>query len=366
MSYTDDYASSIAPFAGDQTGQILAEPDVVSLSPVTSARVVETQSGYLVVVKRADDRLSLSVKRRIGTPPSSQVILTCDETVGLSRILCDSAASLGYSEEFTVRQNGNGNGQVATKDDLGTIYGDASAPDAALDWDEIKKPLRYRRTKKHMDSIAETLAEAVAPSRLKKIPIAMIGAGAAAVVALVVVAFLAVTFLTPSKTSTSSAAKPAASVNPMSADNVDKFVRNFVGNMLDFNPKTYRGSQVHAMAVMQSALMEKYWHETGFPISTAKLRSQHRDQTLIINKVVQQPTSSVTTDIDMYAEVVTPGEESTAIHLLMELGITDDGNLTVTEMKDAATGQEEKSAEPEEKSPAQEEKSTDQAEEPNE
>lgn len=366
MSYTDDYASSIAPFAGDQTGQILAEPDVVSLSPVTSARVVETQSGYLVVVKRADDRLSLSVKRRIGTPPSSQVILTCDETVGLSRILCDSAAALGYSEEFTVRENGNKD-HAATQDDLGTIYGDAAPPDAALDWDEIKKPLRYRRTKKHVDSIAETLADVVAPSRLKKIPIVMIGAGAAAVIGLVVVAFLAVTFLTPSKSSTSSsAAKPAASVNPMSADNVDKFVRNFVGNMLDFNPKTYRGSQVHAMAVMKSSLMERYWHETGFPISTAKLKSQHRDQTLIINKVVQQPSSSVTTDIDMYAEVVTPGEESTAIHLLMELGLNDEGNLLVTEMKDAATSQEEKSTEPEVKSSAQEEKSTEQAEEPNE
>ena len=90
MTYSsDDYTSSSqsqAPFAGDQTGDIFqSEDNVVAQSPVTSVRMVETQSGFLVVLKDVEERVSLSVKRKIGTPPASQVLLTSFPTVAKGR-----------------------------------------------------------------------------------------------------------------------------------------------------------------------------------------------------------------------------------------------------------------------------------------
>jgi hypothetical protein len=87
LSFSDDHASQAAPFFGDETGEIFDAPDVVFESPTTTERVVDTQSGFLVVIKRVDSRLALSVKRRLGTPPVSSILLTPDESLKLSKIL---------------------------------------------------------------------------------------------------------------------------------------------------------------------------------------------------------------------------------------------------------------------------------------
>jgi hypothetical protein len=89
VSYSDESASSLTPFNGDPTGDIFASQDVVARSPLTSTRVVETQSGFLIVVKDVPEkeRLSLSVKRQIGTPPTSNILMTMDESKKLSNIL---------------------------------------------------------------------------------------------------------------------------------------------------------------------------------------------------------------------------------------------------------------------------------------
>ena len=71
MSYSDDPASPATPFSGDETGEIFQAPDLVLDSPTTSERLVETQSGFLVVVKQQEDKQALSVKRQLGTPPTS-------------------------------------------------------------------------------------------------------------------------------------------------------------------------------------------------------------------------------------------------------------------------------------------------------
>ncbi|MBZ0188982.1 MAG: hypothetical protein K8F91_22245, partial [Candidatus Obscuribacterales bacterium] len=102
MTYSDDYASPQAPFQGDPTGDIFSEPDVVSQSPLTSVRVVETQSGFLVAVKEVDSRYSLSVKRRIGTPPTSHVLLTGDESLKLSRILADKPGQSSRNRDYNI------------------------------------------------------------------------------------------------------------------------------------------------------------------------------------------------------------------------------------------------------------------------
>ncbi|MBX9669488.1 MAG: hypothetical protein K2X93_17835 [Candidatus Obscuribacterales bacterium] len=342
MTYQEDYP----PFAGDQTGQLLAEPDVVALSPITSARVVETQSGYLVVIKRAEDRLSLSVKRRIGTPPSSQVLLTPDESVQLSRVLTDSAEALVGKGDFLIREIQQRTAQVEENDStdaaLGDIYTETEGSDPKFDWDEIKQPWRKRRAMQSLQQIEIAATEATKPpidkKNLKKS--ALVIAGGITAIAAIIGIVIAASMVIASNSTNSSQAQIAhkAAANPMHPDRVDKFVRNFVSNMLDFNPKTYRASQIHAMAVMNSDMLEKYWQETAFPLSKAKLRALHKDQTLMINKIVQQPSSAVTTEVEMSADLVIPGEDNTTpLRLQIDLGLNDEGRLTVTEMKDASS-----------------------------
>lgn len=341
MTYSEDYPA----FAGDQTGQLLAEPDVVALSPITSARVVETQSGYLVVLKRAEDRLSLSVKRRIGTPPSSQVLLTPDESIQLSRVLTDSAEALVGKGDFLIREIQERTARVEEKDKtdvaLGDIYSDTPEPSPQFDWDEIKQPWRKRRAMQSLQKIEEATAEAssgTANKRNLKKPALVIAGGITAMAAIIGIVIAASMVIASNSPNSSHGKIHKAAVNPMDPDRVDKFVRNFVANMLDFNPRTYRASQIHAMAVMNSDLLERYWQETAFPLSKAKLRALHKDQTLMINKILQQPNSAVTTEVELAADLVIPGEkDTTPLRLQLELGLNDEGRLTVTEMKDASS-----------------------------
>lgn len=343
MTYSDDYP----PFTGDQTGQLLAEPDMVALSPVTSARVVETQSGYLVVLKKADERLSLSVKRRIGTPPSSQVLLTPDESIQLSRVLADSVETLSEVRgDYLVKELRE---RTATQpapspadNELSTIYGDSAKTDeGGLDWDEIKQPWRKRKAKQTQQELGiDNLIEK--PDKpVRDLPIKAIAISAAVVVAAAAGIYGVINWVgsmssAPAKT-TVSASAAAAAADQMAPENVDKFVRNFVANMLDFNPRTYRSSQVHAMASMKPKLLERYWLETSFPLPKSKLKAQHKDQTLIINKVLQQPTSSVTTDVELSADLSTPGQsETTPVRLQIDLALDQDGSLTVTDIKDSS------------------------------
>jgi len=345
VTYSDD---DYPPFTGDQTGQLLAEPDIVALSPVTSARVVETQSGYLVVLKKVDERLSLSVKRRIGTPPSSQVMLTPDESIQLSRVLTDSVETLGdVRGDYLVRELAQRTARIENQSpedrELSTIYGDSADGDSdKLDWDEIKQPWRKRKAQQSLQDLENPTSAKTAESR-RPLPIRnwLVGLGGVAVVAAIVglVSWGSSQLggLTTGKAATAPVVATKVATDPMAPDNVDKFVRNFVANMLDFNPRTYRSSQIQAMAVMKPRLLERYWQETSFPLSKSKLKSQHRDQTLIINKVLQEPTSSVSTNVEMAADLSTPGQtEATSVRLEIDLGLDRDGQLFVTDIKDAS------------------------------
>ncbi len=333
MSYPEDYT---APFAGDQTGQILAEPDMVALSPVTSARVVETQSGFLMIVKRADDRLSLSVKRRIGTPPCSQVLLTGDESLNLSRVLQDSANHLsGGTQDFIARTTEANIKKMP--DDLHTIYGDNDEGESALNWDEITQPLRKRRAKNAGEADQNETSMQAKIWRLVSAHPMRIAIGASVVLGLaaIVAGGLLIGSLSTSKSKTPLAVA-GASAEHSRAERIDKFVRTFVAQMLNFDPKSYKQSQVRAMAVMKPELMERYWKETSFPLSKARLQSLPANQNVVIDKVVQQPTSSIATDIDLYAELVSPGQTSNPLHLAIEIEEDSDGSLVVSEMKDAS------------------------------
>lgn len=92
MSRSDEPPHPSAPFAGDGSGKIFDAPDMVWSPSAAAEQVVDTQSGFMVVIRQAEGKQSLLVKRRLGTPPSSTVTLTPDESVQLAKILLGRTA----------------------------------------------------------------------------------------------------------------------------------------------------------------------------------------------------------------------------------------------------------------------------------
>lgn len=412
MSYSsDDHRSSKTPFTGDQTGDIFADTsNLVSQSPITTVRTVETQSGFLVVLKDVEDRTSLSVKRKIGTPPQSHVLLTADEVRKLSRILGGGQTEVQpVTSEFRVSgldrtpaateairkltldegalQNLSSNDDVLPGDpnvpdgvsaemlgearkDAGGVRDaseaneaggardvggarDAGDPNVAnlandtndaigtltakthqtSDFSDLNIPARKRRSY----SATDDPTGLVSPRRANEKKVLIIGA--ASLVGLVVLAVVAVVFLFFNYSS-STPPKVVQEIvkHEMSSENVDTFVRAYVANLLDFSPRSYKYSQVQAMSVMKRELMTKYWTETNFPLSRGQLKSLPKNQTVMISKVVQEPTSSVTTDVDLYAELISSkSKEPSPVHLKLGISLNQDGKLVVVSQKDVSS-----------------------------
>lgn len=330
MTYSsDDHTSSKTPFAGDQTGDIFAESgDLVSQSPITTVRTVETQSGFLVVLKDVEDRTSLSVKRKIGTPPQSHVLLTPDEVKKLSRILGSAEPEPEVpANEFRV----SGLDRTPTANDA--IQTLTSNTHETSDFSDLNTPLRKRR-KTQSDS--ET-SSAVSPRRANEKKVLIFGAASLATLAVLAVVASIFFFFNYSSSTPPKEAQEIVK-HEMSSENVDTFVRAYVANLLDFSPRSYKYSQVQAMSVMKQELMNKYWTETNFPLSRRQLKRLPKNQTVMISKVLQEPTSSVTTDVDLYAELISSkSKEPSPIHLKLGISLNQDGKLMVVSQKDVSS-----------------------------
>lgn len=356
MTYSsDDYTSSSssqAPFAGDQTGDIFqSEENVVAQSPVTTVRMVETQSGFLVVLKDVDERVSLSVKRKIGTPPASQVLLTSDESLKLSRILTSGKAVLSSSPASVpslspISEPAASDYRVSPGLDRTPTANDAIQTLTAdthqtSDFSDLNRPDRKSRFSSDYsfgsDSGSEIGTEAISPRRAKEKKYLIFGGiGLVAMVIFMVGAAVFLFFNYSSSTAPEEAKEIAKS--EMSSENVDTFVRTYVSNLLDFGPRSYRYSQVQAMSVMKPDLMKKYWNETNFPLSTRQLKRLPKGQAVVVNKVVQEPTSSVSTDVDIYAELTNKtAKEPTPIHLRLGISLNQEGKLVVVSQKDVSS-----------------------------
>jgi hypothetical protein len=292
MSFSDDPATPGASFPGDETGGIFDSLDLVLEAPATRERVVDTQSGFTIVVKRLQDRLSLSFKRQVGTPPSSAVALTPDESVSLARILSSSMVGLGGSAE--------------------------PEPEAA-------RGVRRRLPK----FVAAVLPWWQTPRVLRA------GLAAAAVV------FLSVGGVIGFVVARQHQPVPRVVVsNVFSADKVDAFVRRFLTAMLDFKSESYRLSQIKAMAAMAPAIQEKYWKETSFPLSERQLARLPQGTSVRIVKIIQGKQEAHGACADVFAELVSPdGKAASPIHLKLTLATDADGAITVC-------GQEDVSVEP--------------------
>ncbi len=339
MKYFDDQASPLAPFSGDQSGDIFTDSDVLTQSPLASARFVETQSGYLVVLKEIGERLALSVKRQIGTLPSSQIMLTSDESRKLSKVLDESAVAIAANSQ-------------AKRRELNRLFGSRSEIDGTASSitgssvDSYRDDVTARRERTSGEE-SEDIEDALL-SRKRRLG-RQISTILFSVAGVFVFIALSAAFITQ-KTESAPSAAPAPVVKvevpkPMSTENVDKFARAFVSNLLDFNPATYRVSQVQAMADMAPSLMETYWNETSFPLSKKQLTATG-EKTLVIDRIEQERSGTESKDVNVYASLTTDGQEQgSPVHLLLTIGVKNDGTLTVLEQKDVSTEDENSYAE---------------------
>ncbi len=329
MSFSDDYAST---FSGDDTGDIFDAPDVVRQSPTTNERVVDTQSGFLVVIKRVDSRLSLSVKRRLGTPPVSSILLTPDESLKLSRILASSRSDSHLPTRINTPISPDVDGWLASIEDLDREAGqfqESNDVEPGQRADPHSRSYTARRPR-------STRRRTATPFKISRKQI-MVSASCLMLVPLL--AFVGYKTLTSKilvpKPAAAAMAPTVVDVEALEAERVNKFSRVFVSDMLDFSPATYKVSQIHAMANMSPELLESYWKETHFPLSIDQLKSSPQGMTLMITKIDQQRTGEQARKVDIYAELVSPNSKiSNPVHLQLKVGTSIDGQLRVLEQKD--------------------------------
>ncbi|QQR58936.1 MAG: hypothetical protein IPG59_05435 [Candidatus Melainabacteria bacterium] len=357
MSYSDESASSLTPFNGDPTGDIFASQDVVARSPLTSTRVVETQSGFLIVVKDVPEkeRLSLSVKRQIGTPPTSNILMTMDESKKLSHILFQApdaqeqmqvpnhlretsdriaqAPTYGYADRPDAVPYTGMQSPYSTQPELDTYASTSNNPPTI---DEMRTPYRVRRGGSNQKTRTTYNAEAILDyfSNVKKRQLAI---GGVALVAVVGIVIGAVALIAPSSNKAKRDKEIAQTTGVNAVDPVDSFARSFVTNLLDFNPSTYRVSQIKAMAVMEPELMERHWQETKFPLSKRTLSNLPEGQQVVIDKVSKEATSSSSYDVEIRGSVTSPGKDSSPLALKLEISKTLDGQFLVTGQKDLSS-----------------------------
>lgn len=324
MGLADDHASPTTPFSGDETGEIFDAPDVVLQSPTTTERVVDTQSGFLVVVRRLGVRSAISVKRRLGTPPVSSIVLTPDESLQLSRILANPDSEPDSDSPLLARA------KSATSVSSNLKEWNSRFASNAVEKSEpfVEEDHEHAAEKRTQAQSERTVLRQLATSKnngIKK----TLGQRTILLSLVMVVALSAGIALAShwrarqTKTPIAQEAKTVDQKGPSDVE-IDKFVRTYVSNLLDFSPETYRYSQTQAMSVMTPLLMSKYWQETNFPIPDKQLKNSLKRETLVITGVVQQPTNDPATRlVDVYAQLNgSDGKTSVPTHLQLKLALT--------------------------------------------
>jgi hypothetical protein len=352
----------------------LDTPDLVSESPTTTERVVDTQSGFLVVIKKIDTRLALSVKRRIGTPPVSSILLTPDESLKLSNILATpletgAAANIetvspevdawlssvesnqikGFERSFfrdRTRRDPSEHSDALDHIRREIANHGSSAAETRQEEEKVEdeKPANKELDHEDTPSLGENTWDKLTieepgnffARNLSKVLNVVVLAAAVSVGAFVTSLYLNhKTETTPQAAPIVVAQPPAENPEVVSAKKVEKFATAYVSNLLDFNQTTYRHSQVKAMAAMTPEQMSKYWKETHFPISLNQLKGG--GGTVTIDKVEQAPgTDATSRTADVYASL-TSGKNTSPVHLRLTIVDGEDGQFNVTSQEDIST-----------------------------
>ena len=352
MSSSDDFASPGSRFSGDDSGQFFDLPDVVRQSPLTLERVVDTQSGFLIVLKQIERKIALSVKRRVGTPPTSVIAFTPDESLQLSVILANYTVSQQGLPAIAGRLPDSIEHWLAKVD--ATEYNQSGEPQDSSETDSLhsgfsRKSFANSGSRSRDFESGDELGDVKTPdyppkasirSHRRMVPnsgIKMVAA-AAVLVVFCLAGLLVSSLMTPTKPSQLSeneVVAGAAVVSPLDDKAIDKFARAFVGEMLDFNKRTYRTSQVKAMAHMSPAVLDKYWHETRFPADVNQLNAGPNNQTLMITKVLQERINATEKDVDIFAELVSLNSKiSSPVHLKLKVAQTPDNDIEIQDLQD--------------------------------
>jgi hypothetical protein len=317
LSLADDYPSPKAPFQGDRTGAIFDNPDLVLQSPATSERVVDTQSGFLVVVRRLGTRSTLSVKRRLGTPPVSSILLTPDEARKLSRILSGSEVEEHKNQD--IHSDVSPNTLESASAEITSTNG---ATTTSL---ESKHPALERLIQPDPHPTKDLIQRALVLSLI-------------VIVALIAGITLASHWRARQHKKPVIQAPKSAKPKTLTDEDIDKFARTYVSNLLDFSPESYKSAQVQAMSVMTPQLMSKYWRETNFPITEKQLKNNLKRESVSITKVVEQPPLDKSTRlVDVFAQLNSSDGKSTIpthLQLKLILGASQSDSIQVSEQND--------------------------------
>jgi len=273
--------------------------------------------------------LSLSVKRRLGTPPVSSILLTPDESLKLSRILGSSRADTNISSRINTPISPDVDGWLASIEDLDQDQ-DGDSDDNNVESRQPRDPQSRSYTARRPRSTRRRTATAFKVSK-KWIII-----GASCLVLIPILAIGGYKLLTAKHSAPKSVATaPVVDVEALETERVNKFSRTFVAEMLDFSPATYKIAQIHAMANMSPELLENYWKETHFPLTADQLKSSPQGMTLMITKLDQHRIDEQARTVDIFAELVSPNSKlSNPVHLQLKVGTSNDGQLRVLEQKD--------------------------------
>jgi len=127
--------------------------------------------------------------------------------------------------------------------------------------------------------------------------------------------------------------------DPLNTATVDKFVRQFVLAMLDFNPATYKLSQIRAMSAMAPDVVDTYWSDTHFPLSGRQLKTLPQDSNLVISRINQERLDGTTTSVDIFGQLVSsPSKTGSPVHIRLKLGLDPDKQIRVIYQKDVSAG----------------------------
>ncbi|MBU6452062.1 MAG: hypothetical protein KGS72_09815 [Cyanobacteria bacterium REEB67] len=327
---------------------------------------LETQSGFLVVVKGSgnDGRVTLAVRRRVGTPPTSAIVLAPDEVKRLINLLGElSPLALRDKDKLLVGKArdaylddlmANGS-QAAQHDDAADLPHNMKNADAEMslfmerDFPELASKRKNQRKTflgasssnpihKISDAFADLREKQRRSDKSSAGIFAMVSPAVLMIGALVILGALStVALLNYQPFASHKKAESAPVVVPVS-QSIEDFSKNFVQDMLTFKIDTYRQAQVRCMAQMSPELAQKYWQETGFPLTRSQLRAIPQDQQTQIVSTVALPVSPGIYQVDVEGSVTAQaGAKTMPLHIRLTASKDATGKYTVTEQKDLSS-----------------------------
>lgn len=233
---------------------------------------LDIQSGFAIILNKEGGRLQLSVRRKIGTPPGSQVVLTADESQRLANAL---SSSLAGSASSRVSQNHNYNQDYKQDYSQEPNFGLPQAAEPNSQAEDLSDMEAFLATE--FPDLKRKKRSKAQKADLTILKTAALGLGCLLV--------LGVIFAMSDRTTTKGATPKSQTqlVDPKAK--VEDFARLYVSSMLDFRRDSYKASQIKAMSMMGEEQLSKYLKETAFPLSEERIKSLPAEQDVRIETI---------------------------------------------------------------------------------